>query len=109
VNEQQYVLRRKVGTAFYYCHSECMRALTSYTKVPLKAILTCDATCVECDEPLLQVPVKCLVHTDERPFCGDTSCPCYRDRERKRRYVEEPLLNGLISEDEAVRIFSGNQ
>lgn len=47
------------------------------------------------------------IHTDERPFCSDPLCPCHHDPNYKWEHVGQFLVAGKLTEDEAVRLFSG--
>lgn len=43
------------------------------------------------------------------PFCEDSNCPCHDDNDNYDQYVIKPLSEGLLSVDEANRIFYGRQ
>ena len=62
--------------------------------------------------PMLDEPV----HTDERPWCRDASCPCHDvvtgdeyQNEAYHRLIVRPLMAGLITATEANRIFFDEQ
>jgi len=78
---QQYcVLREHHGNGFYYSHVGCQRSTVAVSRIPVGAILSTDATCVVCGQPLIEIPMlDCFLHTEEHPFCKDASCPCHRD------------------------------
>lgn len=51
-----------------------------------------------------------LVHTDDHPFCSDIEgCPCHDDKDAYNRYILSPLLAGLLTTDEALRLYVGKQ
>jgi hypothetical protein len=50
-----------------------------------------------------------LVHTASHPFCGDETCPCHDDKEAWHRECGFPVLDGLMTESEASRLFYGKQ
>ena len=53
------------------------------------------------------IPVDHVVHTDERPFCfADPLCPCHDDHEEIQK-VAVWVMEGLMTEDEAVRFIAG--
>lgn len=45
-----------------------------------------------------------LVHTDERPFCGDFTCMCHDDNTLFTERIFQPFQKGLISPQEMFRI-----
>lgn len=72
----------------------------------------------ECDiaDELAVIVIQCdeLVHTNERPFCGDHYCPCHYDftDEGNAEYhalIEQPIDDGLFTEAEAERFLYGKQ
>ncbi len=113
----QFVLCEHPAVGFYYYHPACAPAENEFRIVFTDEILVRDTPCVVCMQPLvapqpdfpLPIRVDALIHTDAHPFCGDFTCPCYHDHERKQHYVEEPLLDGLLTEEEADRIYAGQQ
>ena len=38
------------------------------------------------NEPILIPMEDDLIHTDERPFCDDTTCPCHEQDEEEKEY-----------------------
>lgn len=53
-----------------------------------------------------------LIHTDEHPYCDDPACGCHvliDDLETYDRYINDPLLDGLLTQDEAARLFWNKQ
>ena len=58
----------------------------------------------------LPLPIIVLVddieHTDEHPFCRDSSCPCHEDREAIAR-VARAVTDGLLTPEEATDFVSG--
>lgn len=48
-----------------------------------------------------------ILHTAEHPFCSDPHCPCRRDEGLIRQYISGPYVAGLLSDEDAVRIFEG--
>ena len=53
------------------------------------------------------VPVDDLVHTDERPFCSDQTCPCHED-ESLTSQVAQQVQDGLFTPQEAIEFVKGN-
>src|SRR5258708_1634581 len=49
-----------------------------------------------------------IIHTDGRPFCEDKTCPCHC-LEMMTEYIEHPILEGLLTGDEAARLWLGEQ
>ena len=52
------------------------------------------------------------VHTDERPWCRDVTCPCHSDDEgveARERLLWEPYYNGLLTWEEVIQTFYGKQ
>lgn len=49
-----------------------------------------------------------IIHTDEHPFCSDCSCPCH-DIQDGQYYelIAKPLLGGLMTPEEANRLYFG--
>lgn len=66
------------------------------------------------DHPII-VPVDEIIHTDERPFCSDPSCPCHdvvgknSNEEAYLQHIAYPLQRGLLTAEEANRIYFGEQ
>jgi len=51
-----------------------------------------------------------LIHTDEHPFCSDVHCPCHDIQEEQYyRLIAQPLLGGLMTPEEANRLYFGEQ
>ena len=60
------------------------------------------------------IPVDEIIHTDEHPFCWDIHCPCHWDRSYegciyRRDYIDSPLDEGLITRQEADRLYFDKQ
>lgn len=53
------------------------------------------------------VPVDELIHTDERPFCSDQTCPCHED-ELLTSQVAQQVQDGLFTPPEAIEFIKGN-
>ena len=58
------------------------------------------------DQPLLVLMEDPILHTTERPFCGDPSCPCSEDPALIAE-VHEAVEQGLITPEEATLIIQG--
>ena len=56
--------------------------------------------------PLLVLMEDPILHTTERPFCGDPSCPCSEDPALIAE-VNEAVKRGLITPEEATLIIQG--
>ena len=52
------------------------------------------------------VPVDVIVHTDERPFCLDDTCPCHKDPVLIAA-VADAVEQGLLTEYEATLVVAG--
>ena len=46
------------------------------------------------------------VHTPDKPFCYDLTCPCHASKEALER-VQQWVNDGLMTEDEASEYISG--
>lgn len=55
------------------------------------------------DIPLVPMEDR-MIHSDDHPFCGDATCPCRNDIELFNEFINEPVLNGLLTTEEALRI-----
>lgn len=62
------------------------------------------------------VPVEDpIIHTDEHPWCSDPTCPCHNvvgpnsNEEAYLQHIAYPLRDGLLTADEANRIYFGEQ
>lgn len=60
------------------------------------------------DIPLVPMEDR-LIHSDEHPFCDDATCPCRNDIELFNDFINEPVLNGLLTTEEALRILWNEQ
>jgi hypothetical protein len=60
-------------------------------------------------QPLPVVMEDAPIHTDIHPFCGNETCPCHSDPALIRQYLSTPLLNGLLTPEEASRTFYNRQ
>lgn len=52
------------------------------------------------------IPVDALEHTDEKPFCWNSACPCHEDAEliaETAKHVQE----GLLTPEEATDFVAG--
>jgi hypothetical protein len=47
------------------------------------------------------------VHTDEHPFCGDSTCLCGEDSALVQEHITAPLHDGLLTNAEAMRLYFG--
>lgn len=45
-----------------------------------------------------------IVHTDDRPFCWDMTCPCHQD-EAEIDKLNDQVAAGLLTKAEAARMF----
>ncbi len=52
------------------------------------------------------VPVDYKEHTDERPFCWSSNCPCKEDQENIAQ-VSKWVRDGLITPDQATDFVNG--
>ena len=57
-------------------------------------------------QPFLVLMEDPIMHTTERPFCGDPSCPCSEDPALIAE-VNEAVKQGLITPEEATLIILG--
>ncbi len=57
-------------------------------------------------QPFLVLMEDPILHTTERPFCGDPSCPCSEDPALIAE-VNEAVKQGLITPEEATLIIQG--
>ena len=55
------------------------------------------------DIPLVPMEDR-MLHSDDRPFCGSSDCPCHADDELFDEYILEPVMAGLMTTYEASRI-----
>lgn len=63
-------------------------------------------------EPIVIVHEVSVEHTDEQPYCDDPACDCHcllDNLESYDRYIEQPLQAGLLTTDEAHRIYWNKQ
>jgi hypothetical protein len=49
------------------------------------------------------------IHTEEHPFCSDLHCPCHEDWQNINEHITEPLRNGLMTDNEAIRLYQDRQ
>jgi hypothetical protein len=50
-----------------------------------------------------------IIHTDDYPFCSDCSCPCHDIQDGQYyRFICRPLLDGLMTAEEANRLYFGD-
>ena len=52
------------------------------------------------------IPDATPVPIPEHPFCGDSTCICYEDREAIAE-LDQAIRDGLITPDDATRIMQG--
>ncbi len=53
-----------------------------------------------------------LIHTGDHPFCSDESCPCHdtaTNDELFAEYIEWPVMAGLLTASEALRLYWDEQ
>jgi len=53
------------------------------------------------------IPADEAVHTSERPFCSDETCPCHDDPDAIA-LVDQAYQDGLITAEHATEIVRGN-
>ncbi|SRR6266496_3248869 len=61
------------------------------------------------NQPLVVIMEDDIIHSDETPFCSDSTCPCHFARRRKYELVASPWYDGLLTASESQRLFSGEQ
>lgn len=49
------------------------------------------------------------IHTSTHPFCSDLHCPCHEDWQLIHDYIAEPLMSGLLTETECIRMYQNRQ
>jgi len=49
------------------------------------------------------------IHTNEHAFCSDLRCPCHEDWTLINEHITEPLLAGLLTDSEAIRMYQDRQ
>lgn len=49
------------------------------------------------------------IHDDLHPYCRDMSCPCHNDVELMLKHITMPLYHGLLTIQEAHRLYGGQQ
>ena len=47
------------------------------------------------------------VHTVDRPYCTDYSCPCRSDYERNMELTTQPCRDGLMTYEELLQLYRG--
>ena len=52
------------------------------------------------------IPAGLAIHTEQRPTCSDTDCPCY---DAIRQELQQYYQDGLVSPGDATRILEGRQ
>lgn len=68
-------------------------------------------------KPVLLIPMMAPVipmedepvHTAERPFCSDETCPCHCDYLLWQEHIGGPVRDGLLTYAEGRRIYRGEQ
>ncbi len=58
------------------------------------------------DNFMYVVPVDYLLHTPEKPFCYDETCPCKEDQEAITQ-IAAWVADGLITSGEATDLVAG--
>lgn len=65
---------------------------------------------------LEQKPITILIEHDDRllcqeavHFCGNADCLCHMDQEHIRLLLLAPLVEGLLTREEMVRLYTGRQ
>jgi len=46
-------------------------------------------------------------HNATRPFCSDRECVCHGNSELLQQEIYQPLQEGLMTQDEALRLYRG--
>lgn len=87
-------MRGKVGVNFHVC-AEHVRVVAR--RVPVKLVDYLEPVPVIMED----APVHCL---PDRPFCDDPECLCHADDELFNEFIEQPVMAGLLTTFEAVRI-----
>lgn len=59
---------------------------------------------LELEDPQPVVDLDGPLHTDERPFCSDETCPCHEDNELFDEYVMAPMTARKMTSYEANRL-----
>ncbi len=49
------------------------------------------------------------IHTNAHPFCNDRFCRCHDDGEYVTTHCLQPYIDGLVTKEEAERIYWGRQ
>jgi hypothetical protein len=62
-------------------------------------------------EPILIPMEDDLVHTDERPFCGDPTCPCHEDAWHvgDRVWIRIPFVDGFLHQGTVYCVCRGHR
>lgn len=60
-------------------------------------------------EGTIIVPCDFVLHADQHPFCDDETCPCHEDEQSLNELLSQPVLDGVLTADEAHRLFTGRQ
>jgi len=60
-------------------------------------------------EGAIIVPCDFILHTGQCLFCGDEACPCHEDEQALNEHLGQPVLDGVLTADEAHRLFMGRQ
>ncbi len=57
--------------------------------------------------PPIMIPMEDpIIHTDDHPFCGDSTCPCAEDPELIAE-VYQAVEQGLMTQEEATLLIQG--
>ncbi len=55
------------------------------------------------------IPVDHAIHTPEKPFCPDRTCPCHENDQEAIEKVNQAYRNGLITAQDATDIILGRK
>ncbi len=55
---------------------------------------------------VVPVPAETMLHSEDKPFCYNSTCPCHQDR-ASRREVYRYVLQGLMSREDARLFLAG--
>ena len=65
----------------------------------------------ELQEEGLPIPViwmeDAIIHTDERPYCTDQTCPCHYDQRQYSTTIDRPFEDGLLTYEEGNALYRG--
>lgn len=55
------------------------------------------------------IPMDCVIHTPDNPFCRDRTCPCHENDEEAIKKVYQAYQGGLITAQDATDIIMGRK